>query len=147
MAKTYKAGIWFEFAPDGEHAGVFDDIKGNPDAMNAEIVRLTAQDIAELAFIGGLDDAVAIETEGRTCTCEKPDALGWHVVDNAGISFGGLKQAQNEASRDAAQYIAHIFFTKSEKIFNDLMELIVDNENANVFGGYRETCEWLADEC
>jgi hypothetical protein len=82
----------------------------------------------------------------RRCECAKPDALGRHVVDDAGISFGGLKQAQNEASRDAAQYIAHIYFTKSEKIFNRLMEMITDNPNANVFGGYRETCEWLANE-
>ena len=82
----------------------------------------------------------------RVCTCAKPDALGWHVVDDAGISFGGLKQAQNEASRDAAQYIAHIYFTKSEKIFNRLMEMITDNPDANAFGGYRETCEWLASD-
>ncbi len=146
MAQTYRAGIWFEFAPDGEHEGVFYDIKSNPEAMNAEIVRLVSQDIAELAFVGGLDDAVSVETEGRTCTCEKPEALGWHVVDDAGISFGGLKQAQNESSRDAAQYIAHIYFTKPTEIFNRLMLMITDNPNANVFGGYRETCEWLANE-
>lgn len=73
------------------------------------------------------------------CTCEKPEASGWHVVDDAGITFGGLKQAQNEASRDAAQWIAHIYFTKSEKLFANLMHDITQGIELDT---YWNGCEW-----
>jgi hypothetical protein len=86
------------------------------------------------------DEAPAIIN--ASCSCAKPDAPGWHVNDMAGITYGGLKMAQNEASRDAAQYIAHIYYTKTETVFASLMQMIADNENANVFGGYSESCEW-----
>lgn len=73
------------------------------------------------------------------CTCEKPEASGWHVSDDAGITFGGLKQAQNEASRDAAQWLAHIYFTKDANIFENLMN---DIANGIEFDTHWNGCEW-----
>ena len=35
---------------------------------------------------------------------------------------------QNEAAQETAEYIAHIYFTKSEKIFNEFMEFVVDGK-------------------
>lgn len=88
-------------------------------------------------------------------SCSDPLAPGWHVDDDAGITFGGLKKSQNEAMEEIAQYIAHIYFTKSTEVFNDLMENIANETlTAAKFGGYSETCEWLGhkalatcDEC
>ena len=37
-------------------------------------------------------------------------------------------ERQNEVAQETAEYIAHIYFTKSDKIFNDLMEFIVDGK-------------------
>ena len=74
----------------------------------------------------------------RPCTCEKPEAPGWHVNDMAGITYGGLKQAQNDAAHEMAQWMAHIWFTKSEKLFTNLMYDIVDGVRDPYWNG----CEW-----
>lgn len=73
------------------------------------------------------------------CSCAKPDANGWHIADDAGITFGTLKQAQNEAAQEIAEYIAHIYFTKSNEVFNDLMDLIADG---NYPVSFAAVCEW-----
>lgn len=76
------------------------------------------------------------------CSCAKPNANGWHIVDDAGITFGTLKQAQNEAAQEIAEYIAHIYFTKSNEVFNNLMDLIADGRYPDCFS---ERCEWEAN--
>lgn len=75
----------------------------------------------------------------RQCECGKPEALGWHVNDMAGITFGGLKQAQNQASVDAAQWLAHIYFTKNANLFENLMHDIANGVDINT---YWNGCEW-----
>lgn len=81
-------------------------------------------------------------SDNPRCGCAKPNAKGWHIADDAGITFGTLKQAQNESAREIAEYIAHIFFTKTETAFNDLMKLIIDGKHPDSF---RELCEWQAN--
>jgi hypothetical protein len=73
------------------------------------------------------------------CNCDKPEAAGWHIVNDAGITFGTLKQAQNEAAQQMAQWIANIFFTKNEKLFANLMQDIADGVD---FDSYWNGCEW-----
>ncbi len=73
------------------------------------------------------------------CNCAMPNANGWHVSDEVITTFGTLKQAQNESAEEVAQWIAHIFFTKTEKTFYDLMLSIVDGEFK---GSYSRLCEW-----
>ena len=76
------------------------------------------------------------------CSCAKPNAEGWHTGADIETTFGTLKQAQNEAAQETAEYIAHIYFTKSEKIFNELMEFIADGKFT---GSYSRVCEWQAN--
>lgn len=79
----------------------------------------------------------------KRCTCEQPDAPGWHINDDAGITFGTLKNAQNEAADDMAQWIANVYFKKDNQTFNKLMEQIVDRLNeGQKFGSYSTKCEW-----
>lgn len=73
------------------------------------------------------------------CPCGNFEAPGWHVVDDAGITFGGLKRAQNEAARNIAEYIAHVYFTKPDAVFSSLMTAIIDGKHPD---GFREGCEW-----
>lgn len=51
-------------------------------------------------------------------TCEKETAIMNKCSCNK----------QNETAEEVAGYIAHIYFTKSEKIFNELMEFIADGK-------------------
>jgi hypothetical protein len=37
-------------------------------------------------------------------------------------------ERQNEVAQETAEYIAHIYFTKSDKIFNEFMEYIADGK-------------------
>jgi hypothetical protein len=73
------------------------------------------------------------------CDCAQPDAPGWHIADVVRIKHGSLRQAQNEAAEEVAGWIANIYFTKSEKIFNDLMLSIADEEFK---GSYGRLCDW-----
>lgn len=83
------------------------------------------------------------EMRDKPCTaCSDPAQPGWHVDDDAGITFGGLKKAQNESADDMAQWIAHIFFTKPTHVFNKLMETIANNLNDGQ--SYSTSCEWEA---
>lgn len=115
--------------------------------LTGELVEIEAESEAEaweLLEAGAYEQIETLsELRSKPCSCSNPTAKGWHVDDDAGITFGGLKKAQNESAEEMAQYIAHIYFTKSTEIFNDLMTLIVDNDSSP-FGGYSETCEWLA---
>lgn len=118
--------------------------------LSGNIIEIQATSEAEAweALSAGQYEVIEALSEMREkpCTaCSDPAQPGWHADDDAGITFGGLKKAQNESADDMAQWIAHIFFTKSTEVFNDLMYLIVDKANAGErFSSYSERCEWEA---
>lgn len=117
--------------------------------LTGELVEIEAQSETEawqLLESGQYEEIEALtDLRSKPCSCSNPTADGWHVDDNPGITFGGLKRAQNESADEMAQWIAHIYFTKSTETFNELMELIADHANQNKsFSSYSETCEWEA---
>lgn len=122
----------------------------NYQILTGELVEVIAENETqawEEFDAGNYEEIEALsEMHDKPCTaCSDPAQPGWHADDDAGITFGGLKKAQNESADEMAQYIAHIFFTKSTKVFNDLMYLIVDKANAGErFSSYSESCEWEA---
>jgi hypothetical protein len=75
----------------------------------------------------------------NTCNCDQPNEAGWHVADEVITDYRTLKQAQNEASEEVASWIAHVYFTKQPKVFDDLMLSIADGEFK---GSYSRLCEW-----
>lgn len=118
--------------------------------LTGEVVAIEAtseEEAWQLLGAGAYEEVETLsELRDKPCkSCSDPAAPGWHVDDDAGITFGGLKKAQNKVMEEIAGYIAHIYFTKSSEVFNDLMEDIADETfNAAKFGGYSENCEWLA---
>jgi hypothetical protein len=70
----------------------------------------------------------------KPCLCGEPEKKGWH-------NFDPLAAAQNKATEEVAGWIAHIYFTKSEKVFNDLMETIANEEFK---GSYARLCDGQA---
>ena len=66
------------------------------------------------------------------CSCDKPEAAGWHNEDP-------IARAQNKAAEEMAGWIANVFFTKSEKVFYDLMETVANDGYSASFG---KPCDW-----
>jgi hypothetical protein len=49
--------------------------------------------------------------------------MGWKKDDEVGITFGGLKQAQNEAFRDGIAYSVSRLRALGQEQFADLLEI------------------------
>lgn len=74
-------------------------------------------------------------------SCSDPAAPGWHVDDDAGITFGGLKKAQNESAQQMLEYVLNIYFKKGTEGLETLARAL----DADANGGdwlFRECCEW-----
>ncbi len=116
--------------------------------LSGNIIEIQATSEAEAweALSAGQYEVIEALSEMREkpCTaCSDPAQPGWHVDDDAGITFGGLKKAQNESALQMAQYIAHIYFTKSDEALNKLMCAIADGETNGLLP-YATKCEWEA---
>ena len=91
----------------------------------------------------------AIETisdfRAESCYCDNPKGLGWHVVDDPGITFGGLKRAQNEAAQDILAMVLNNYWSHGEDTLLKVQGLLDEAlaNNTVIEWVAREQCEWM----
>jgi len=89
---------------------------------------------------------ILTELISRPCLECPPDAKGWHKHDDAGITFEGLKQAQNEAIlhgvKMAMDYLEEINCHSGARAVNELKSILEDGGTFfSSFALYSTECE------
>lgn len=82
------------------------------------------------SFDGVTEGETLTEAINRPCLECPPDAKGWHKGDDAGITFEGLKQAQNEAIvqgiKYAMDYLEDINYHDGANAVQEFLTLITE---------------------
>lgn len=116
--------------------------------LSGELVRVTAdnrQQAMEQLAEGYYETLEALsEIRSESCDCEQPDAKGWHVVNEAGITFEGLKRAQNEAAQDILAYVLNDYWTRGEVALTNVQEILNEAMERDTVAEWiaAVTCEW-----
>lgn len=113
--------------------------------LTGELVEIEAESEAEaweLLEAGAYEQIETLsELRSKPCSCSNPTAKGWHVDDEAGITFGGLKKAQNEAAQQMLDYVLNIYFKKGDEGLENLARSVESGANGGEWL-FRESCEW-----
>ena len=80
------------------------------------------------------DGETLTELINRPCLECPPDSRGWHKGDDAGITFEGLKQAQNEAIlqgiRFAMDYLEDVNYHTGANVVDELLAILDGKQQA-----------------
>lgn len=113
--------------------------------LTGELVRVVADNRHEAMeqLADGNYESLEVLSDFRSesCDCEQPDARGWHKDDAAGLTFRGLKYAQNEAAQDILITVLNAYWSKGESILRELQDTLNEAMESNTVH------EWIAAEC
>lgn len=93
--------------------------------------------MAKLDNLDELDEGEALSDFYGSQPCDKCETdFGWHEDDYAGITFGGLKQAQNEAIlrgiQYAMDYLEDINYHDGANVLNEYWAFMSDPESVKM---------------